>query len=224
LRAVPCSGDDDSGPAAGSAPGHARPSAKAGNSGRATQTGGGGSGGSDVAGVGGDGRPAGRARQEVDDGWYANEGYAFGSLQPAMGEALVATHPARMISSYVTFLAQVEAWVPTAVERVYAVADNFNVHTAYDALLFSLAHPRGECVFQPRDAAYLNLIEPWWKTLKSMALKGRRFEMWAEVEAAVHTATAYGNAHRHPFVWGQRRRRRTPRTLGLASLPCIALL
>jgi hypothetical protein len=27
--------------------------------------------------------------------------------------------------------------------------------------LFSLAHPRGECVFQLIYAAYLSLIEPW---------------------------------------------------------------
>jgi hypothetical protein len=38
--------------------------------------------------------------------------------------------------------------------------DNLNVHSAYDVLLFSLAHPRWEFVFQPTYAAYLNLIEP----------------------------------------------------------------
>ena len=48
-------------------------------------------------------------------------------------------------------------------------------------LLFALAHPRWEFVFQPTYAAYLNLIEPWWKVLRSLALKGRRFETWAEV-------------------------------------------
>jgi len=46
-------------------------------------------------------------------------------------------------------------------------------------------------VFQPTYAACLNLIEPCWKTLKSLALKGRRFETWNEVEEMVHKATAY---------------------------------
>ena len=36
-------------------------------------------------------------------------------------------------------------------------------------------------VFQPKCAAYLNLIEPWWKVLRSLALKGRRFETWEQV-------------------------------------------
>ena len=56
--------------------------------------------------------------------------------------------------------------------------DNLYMHSSYDALLFSLAHPRWEFVFQPKYAGYLNLIEPWWKTLRSLALKGRRFEVW----------------------------------------------
>ena len=78
-------------------------------------------------------------------------------------------------------------------------------------LLFALAHPRWEFVFQPKYAAYLNLIEPWWKILHSPALKGRRFETWPEIEEAVRRATAYWNAHKHPFLWGRKRRHRTRR-------------
>ena len=47
--------------------------------------------------------------------------------------------------------------------------------------LFQIHHPRWEFVYQPKYAAYLNLIEPWWKILRSLALKGRRFETWEEV-------------------------------------------
>ena len=65
-------------------------------------------------------------------------------------------------------------------------------------LLFSLLHPRWEFVFQPKYAAYLNLIEPWWKILRSLALKGRRFETWPEIEQAVERATAYWNEHNIP--------------------------
>ena len=92
--------------------------------------------------------------------------------------------------------------------RVYAVLDNLLAHRTTDVLLFALGHPRWEFVFQPVYAAYLNLIEPWWKVLKSLALKGRRFETWDEVCRAVEEATGYWNGHRHPFVWGRRRRHR----------------
>ena len=100
--------------------------------------------------------------------------------------------------------------------------DNLNTHSATDVLLFALAHPRREFVFQPKYAAYLNPIEPWWKILRSLALKGRRFETWAQIEEAVRRATAYWNEHKHPFLWGRRRRNRTPRRPGIAAVPNIA--
>ena len=92
------------------------------------------------------------------------------------------------------------------------------------AYLSGLLHPRWEFVFQPKYAAYLNLIEPWWKVLRSLALKGRRFETWAEIEQAVERATAYWNQHKHPFIWGRRRRHRQARRLGVAALPAISLI
>jgi hypothetical protein len=111
--------------------------------------------------------------------------------------------------------------LPAKYERVYAIVDNLAAHRATDVLLFSWAHPRWEFVFQPVYAAYLNLLEPWWKILRSLALKGRRFETWAEIETAVAAATTYWKRHRHPFIWGQRRRHRTRRKPGLARLPLV---
>jgi len=106
----------------------------------------------------------------------------------------------RGIVNWVDFLERVDTWVPQETETVYAILENLNVHRATDVLLFSLAHPRWEFVFQPTYAAYLNLIEPWWKVLRSLALKGRRFETWEQVCQAIEAATVYWNAHRHPFV------------------------
>jgi hypothetical protein len=51
-------------------------------------------------------------------------------------------------------------WIPRTAERVYAILDNLRSHRTTDVLLFRLAHPRWEMVFQPKYAAYLNLIEP----------------------------------------------------------------
>lgn len=96
-------------------------------------------------------------------------------------------------------------------ERVYAILENLSAHQATAVLLFSLAQPRWEVVFQPTYAAYLNLIALWCKILRSLALKGRRVACWTEIGQAVEAATAYGNHQRHPFPWGQRRRHRLHR-------------
>lgn len=166
-------------------------------------------------------QPAGRARQEADYG-RRGKGYSFGAFQPATGDALTASYERRTSANFIAFLEQVDPWVPDEVERVYAIMDNLAAHKGTDVLLFSLAHPRWEFVFTPTAAAYLNLIEPWWKTLRSLALQGRRFETWPEVEAALNAGTAYWNEHKHPYIWGRRRRHRRPRQPGVAALPKAA--
>lgn len=164
--------------------------------------------------------PAGRAKQEADYG-RRGKGYIFGAFRPATGEAFTAPYPGRTIANWADFLERVDAWLPADAARVFAIQDNLSSHRATDVLLFSLAHPRWQLVFQPTSAPYLNLIEPWWKVLRSLALKGRRFETWEAVAAAARDATAYWNAHRRPFVWGRRRRHR-PRRPGIARLPNVA--
>ena len=161
-----------------------------------------------------------RATQEIDYG-RRGRGYVFGAFVPATGRAFTAPYTGRSTANVVDFLTRVEAWLAPGVERVYAVLDNLAAHRAPDVLLWALAHPRWEFVFQPKYAAYLNLIEPWWKTLRSLALKGRRFATWEEVCQAVEAATGYWNAHRHPFQWGRRKRRPT-RPAGTALLPLPA--
>jgi transposase len=161
-----------------------------------------------------------RAKQEIDYG-RRGTGYVFGAFTPATGEAFTASYAGRTTANWVDFLDLVDSWVDPATERIYAILDNRSTHRAMDVLLWSLAHPRWEFVFQPTYAAYLNLIEPWWKVLRSLALKGRRFATWAEIETAVKRATTYWNAHRQPFVWGRRRRHRPPRQPGIGCLPII---
>jgi transposase len=162
-----------------------------------------------------------RATQEIDYG-RRGSGDVFGAFHPATGEAFTAPYGGRTIANWVDFLDRVDGWVDAEAARVYAVLDNLSTHRAQDVLLWALAHPRWEFVFQPTYAAYLNLIEPWWKVLRSLALKGRRFGTWDDVCAAVAAATAYWNRHRHPFVWGRRKHRRAARRAGLAQLPLAA--
>lgn len=162
-----------------------------------------------------------RATRQIDHG-HRGGGYVFGAFVPATGAALTAPYAARSAANWVAFLERVEGWLAPGLDRVYAVVDNLAAHRAPDVLLWALAHPRWAFVFQPTKAASLNLIEPWWKTLRSLALNGRRFEPWAEVCQAVEAATAYWNGHRHPFVWGRRQHRRAPRPAGIAAPPTPA--
>lgn len=168
--------------------------------------------------------PCVRATQQIDYG-LRGAGYVFGVLRPVGGETYTQSYERRNSSSYVDFLHEVDVWVkqmwPVA-QKVIAIVDNLRMHRSLEVRLFSFMRPYWEFLFQPKAAAYLNLIEPWWKVLRSLGLKGKRFETWAQVCSAVRAATVYWNAHRHPFVWGRRRRHRhcCHHSLGLA-LPAI---
>jgi len=37
--------------------------------------------------------------------------------------------------------------------------------------------------------------------LKRLSIAGKRFEVWAEVEAAIAAGTQYWNKHRKPYKW-----------------------
>jgi transposase len=166
-------------------------------------------------------RPAERARQEADHG-RRGKSYMFGAFRPATGEAMTASCDSRSTINWADFLDRVDVWLPSESQRIYAIMDNLSAHRATDVPLFALAHPRWEFVFQPKYAVYLNLIEPWWKILRSLALKGRRCETWGELYQAICDATAYWNAHRRPFVWGRRRRHQPRRARGVGLVPQVA--
>jgi hypothetical protein len=93
-----------------------------------------------------------RARQEVDYG-RRGYGYIFGAFVPATGQTLTCPYSGRTTANWVAFLDQVEDWLEPAATRVYAVLDNLSAHRAPDVLLWALAHPRWEFVFQPTKAA-----------------------------------------------------------------------
>jgi hypothetical protein len=156
-------------------------------------------------------RPAQRATQEIDYGRRA-KGYVYGALHAASGHCWVQSYPRRIKEHFIDFLAWVDTQIPREVEQISAIMDNLDMHHCHDLLLFQIHHSRWEFVYQPKYAAYLNLIEPWWKILRSLALKGRRFETWEEMVRAIEAATGYWNQHRHPFVWGHRRRHQPPHT------------
>ncbi len=80
---------------------------------------------------------------------------------------LVAGLSARHQRAFPRLSQWVDAQIPTDKLRIYAILDNLDMHYCRDLLLFQIHHPRWEFVYQPEYAAYLNLIEPWWKVLRS---------------------------------------------------------
>ncbi len=125
--------------------------------------------------------------------------WTFGAFEPQTGQALTWCATGRTSPNFVTFLDQlVTRWDAGS---VMLIMDNLSTHKTLEVLLWALAHPQVRFLSQPTYTPWLNLIEPWWKTLRSLALKGRCFLNADEIIRAIQVATEHWNRHSHPFVW-----------------------
>jgi hypothetical protein len=124
--------------------------------------------------------------------------WVHGAFEPATGEAALVFSEHRDSASHIRLWSTCSG-VP---ERAMAADRGQPVGAPEPRHARALvAWPEITLQLLPKYAAWLNLIEPWWKVLRGLALKGRRFETLAELEAALRDALAYWNAHRHPYRW-----------------------
>jgi len=125
--------------------------------------------------------------------------WTFGAFEPATGQALTRCYDRRTSANFVSFLDVVaDIWHD---KMLYLILDNLSTHKTIDVLLWALAHPHVQLLFQPTYSPWLNLIEPWWKTLRSLALKGRCFQIVDEIIQTIQWATDYWNHRKKPYVW-----------------------
>jgi transposase len=125
--------------------------------------------------------------------------WVHGAFEPATGQSEVLISPRRDSASHIQLLERVIEKFPS--RRWLIIEDNLVIHQSRDVKTALLAWPEIQIQFIPKYASWLNLIEPWWKQLRSLALKGKRFENTQElIEALIH-AVKFWNAHKHPYVW-----------------------
>jgi transposase len=142
-----------------------------------------------------------RATFEPD---YGRRGklWIHAAFEPATGQAAIIMSPSRDSASHIQLLEKIVSEFPT--DRWLIIEDNLSIHTSRQTRLALAAWPEIQIQFIPKYACWLNLIEPWFKQLRSLALKGRRFETLGELTQALNGALDYWNAHRHPYHWKKR--------------------
>ena len=139
-----------------------------------------------------------RATFEPD---YGRRGklWIHGAFEPATGQAAMVLSPSRDSASHIQLLEKIITQFPA--DRWLIIEDNLSIHISRQTRLALSAWPEIQIQFIPKYACWLNLIEPWWKQLRSLALKGRRFETLDELTEALNAASDYWNTHRHPYRW-----------------------
>jgi len=125
--------------------------------------------------------------------------WVHGAFEPATGQAATLISDSRDGASHIALLEKMIVEFPS--DRWVIIEDNLSIHNCRDVQTALLAWPEIQIQFIPKYACWLNLIEPWWKQLRSLALKGRRFENKEELELALIQAVEYWNAHKRPYTW-----------------------
>jgi len=143
----------------------------------------------------------GRATFEPD---YGRRGtlWVHGALEPATGQATILLSNKRDGETHLALLECILTEFPA--QRWLLVEDNLSTHHSRDVKTALLAWPEIQIHFIPKYSSWLNLIEPWWKQLRSLALKGRCFDNLEQLAASLLAATDYWNAHKHPYLWKKR--------------------
>ena len=143
---------------------------------------------------------AGRERATFEPD-YGRRGklWVQGAFEPATGQSTLVFSAARDSVSHIQLLEQIMRHFPA--ERWLLIEDNLSTHTSRQVQMALLAWPEIQVQLLPKRACWLNLIEPWWKQLRSLALKGRRFETIHELITALESALRYWNEHSHPYYW-----------------------
>jgi hypothetical protein len=109
------------------------------------------------------------------------------------------TAAARDTASWLHFLDGLEAFAPEG--DVYLIVDAPPLHWTLETMFWNWGHDRFDFVPLPKSAAWLNLIEGFWKILNQHALAGRVCRTVAEVEAALRAVVAAGNRQPTAFLW-----------------------
>jgi transposase len=134
---------------------------------------------------------------------YRRDGYlwAYGALAHRAGRVVVETAERRTIATWLRFLDRLEGFAPSG--DVYLIVDALPLHWTVDTMLWNWGHRRFHLVPLPKAAAWLNLIEGFWKVLTQRALRGRTCRSTAEVTAALRAGVDDWNRQPTPFLWGR---------------------
>ena len=107
----------------------------------------------------------------------------------------------RTTTAWLHFLDQLECFVPPG--DAYVILDALVLHWGIDTMLWNWGHPRFHFVPLPKRAAWLNLIEGFWKILTQRSLHARTCRSPGAVAAALTAGVIDWNAHPTPFLWGR---------------------
>ena len=127
--------------------------------------------------------------------------WVYGALCVHDGQVLTQTAPARNTAGYLALLQTLDHAYPQG--DLYLVTDNLSSHTSGPIRDWLATHPRIRHAFIPVGAAWLNLIEGWWRLFRRKAFAGVSLADADDIAYVTRIATTQLNRHATPWIWGR---------------------
>ncbi len=137
-----------------------------------------------------------RATFEPDYG-HRGKVWVHGAFELSIGQAEIVISERRDSAGHIALIEKVIEKFPS--DKWLLIENNLSIHHSRNVKTALLAWPGIRVQFIPKYACWLNLIEPWWQQLKSLVLKGRRFETLEELTEVLNGAVGWWNEHKHPY-------------------------
>jgi transposase len=102
-----------------------------------------------------------RIKAPLEYGRGLGKTWVYGALRVRDGQVLTRNAPSRNTQGYLRLLEEVEK--ANLSGDLYLITDNLASHKSPPIRKWLERHPRVEQVFIPKGAAWLNLIEGWWR-------------------------------------------------------------
>jgi hypothetical protein len=124
-----------------------------------------------------------------------------GALCVQNGQALTQTAPARNTAGSLALLQALDHTYPEG--DLYLVTDHLSSHSSGPIRAWLAEHPRLQQAFLPVGAAWLNLIEGWWRLFRRTAFAGESLADAEDSASVTRIATTQLNRQAKPWVWGR---------------------
>ena len=124
----------------------------------------------------------------------------FAALEVHTGKVIGQTHRRHRSVEFRTFLDQVAANVPAAVD-VHVIMDNYGTHKTALIRHWFAKRPRFHAHFTPTYGSWLNLVERWFAELTTKQIRRGSHRSVRELERAIHEFLDAHNARPRPFRW-----------------------
>ena len=101
---------------------------------------------------------------------------------------------------WLKFLERLDQTTPMD-KPIHLIVDNYATHKHPKVLRWLRGHPRFHQHFTPTSAAWLNMVERFFRDLTDKRIRRGVFKNVHDLEAAITTYIAEHNHHPKPFIW-----------------------